>query len=119
VAPPKSIGIWAFPAPPDAPEQSRIRLFASSPESRAILAWFDAHQTGWSFSSRRFSPAHTQFVSDTYGIELLESRIVLEYQPINDSNRYDHATIERPLTDAERAEWMGIVTRIRLKYRAE
>lgn len=85
----------------------------------AILAWFDAHQSGWTFSSTRFSPYRTQFVSDTYGIELLETRIVLEYQPANDPDLWDHATIERPLSDAERKMWKALVTKIRLKNRPE
>jgi hypothetical protein len=119
VAPPTSAFMWVFPAPPDAPEASRIHLATSSSESSTILAWFDAHQTGWTFSSTRFSPDRTQFVSDTYGIELLEHRIVLAYQPVNDTDLHDHATVERPLSMQEQETWSQLVRQIRLTNRSE
>jgi hypothetical protein len=119
VAPPSSALMWAFPSPPDAPEARRIHFPTSSPESTSILEWFDKHQTGWVFSSTRFSPDRTQLVSDSFAIELLEHRIILAYQPTNDSDPYDHATIERILSDSERETWSTLVKQIGLKNRAE
>jgi hypothetical protein len=106
--------MWLFPAP-----GTRIDFRASSREALLIRDWITTHQTGWKFSSIRFDPSKTQLICGTYGIELVDDMILLDYYKHKDDDPDSAVQLERVLSPDEQAFWQSLIQQIRRSFPAE
>src|SRR5438132_9249943 len=94
----------AVPAP-----GTRIDFHASSREAVLIKDWIATHQTGWKFSSTGFDPDKTQLICGTYGIELVDDMILLDYYKHKDDDPDSAIQLERVLSPDEQAFWQSLI----------
>lgn len=106
--------MWLFPAP-----GTRIDFHASSREALLIKDWIATHQTGWKFTSTRFDPDKTQLICGTYGIELVDGMILLDYYKHKDDDPDSAIQLERALSPDEQAFWQSLIQQIRRSFPAE
>ena len=106
--------MWLFPAP-----GTRIDFHASSPEPLLIRDWITTHQAGWKFRSSGFDPSKTQIICGTYGIELVDDMILLDYYKHKADDPDSAIQIERVLSPDEQAFWQSLIQQIRRSFPAE
>lgn len=92
---------------------TRHNFGASSQEAQTISNWIASHQTGWRFSSLAFDPSKTQFVCETYGIELVSDLLVLDYRRRKTDDPDSSVHIERSLLAEEQGFWKDLISRIK------
>jgi hypothetical protein len=106
--------MWLFPTP-----GTRIDFHASSREALLIKDWITTHQTGWKFSSTGFDPDKTQLICGTYGIQLVDDMILLDYYKHKDDDPDSAIQLERILSPDEQAFWQSLIRQIRQSFPAE
>jgi hypothetical protein len=106
--------MWLFPAP-----GTRIDFHASSQEALLIKDWITTHQTGWKFSFTGFDPDKTQLICGTYGIELVDDMILLDYYKHKGDDPDSAIHLKRVLSPDEQEFWQSLIRQIRRSFPME